>query len=132
MKIDRKKLIAELEAAVRRLEAAADAKLVKQQEEYDRAAEAWTKTSAHHAEAAAATIKSKLRKGQPVTCRDLGTQRFNHPHWAFDGERPAKRTEPDTGHHRALITFLQTVTDDEVTSSALRDAGFRDFRHLVG
>lgn len=124
MRYQRETLLAAAEAA---LKASHDNQRVKHTEsERKRAAEvkAWSEVYSAAWTRAARTIARKLRAGEPILSGDLPHELGRSHSVATFSPNPLEKytpwTPPELG---ALIQVLHLVSDDEVTTAALRDLG---------
>lgn len=116
---------------------AAEADLAGAEAEYEREKQEWLASEHPQALATAArSIVEKVRKGRLVTHDDLGAfgggyRSANHAFSAIKPEQKTKGRQPNVAKLEALRDFLAAVSDDEVTSSGLRDVGFRNIGEII-
>lgn len=132
MKFNRTALIARIDSEIKRRtdDAAREDKRKAEQAIKDR--EVWVLKHADKAKKAAQSITARLKKGEPVTWIDLGlTNGGGYRDWPAGESDGSSPTDPRTGQLTSLRRFLELVGDDEVTSSGLRDAGYRDLASIL-
>ena len=139
MKFKTADLIKACEAEIARRNKAADKAFADAQIAYAKGKADWL-TSEHPTALAAAAKKivEKVRKGRIVTEADLSefdTSRYNGPRHAFTWQQPKRETTKGASANldklEALRDFLAAVGDDEVTSTGLREVGFRNIAEIL-
>lgn len=139
MKFDTAALIQICDTEIEARTRAAEEAFAAAEAEYEQSKAAWL-ASDHPAALASASrsVLEKVRKGRIVTVDDLkvfGSGRWdgggNHAFTGIKPERKTKGRQPSLGQIQALRDFLGTVTDAEVTSSGLRDVGFRNIAAII-
>ena len=136
MKFNRTTLIASIDAEIVSRKERAEADFQKALAEYEKTKVKWL--ASEHPQAlsdAAKAVVNKVRRGHVVTADDTRAlaSRYSDSH-TFDGVEPSRATkcrQADTAQLQALREFLETVVDDEVTSSGLRDVGFRHIAQIL-
>lgn len=136
MKISTKKLLATVEAAIKAEDAEAKRRTREAREKYDKAKADWLASDkpqqlGDHAKA----IASKARRQQVITRKDLANldaDGFNGRarDLVFDASEPTP-VEPRYGSLVALRDVLKTVTDEEISSTTLREMGFMRLERLL-
>lgn len=137
MKFSKKALLKAVDTEIAARTKAAESAYQTAVQEYEQAKVEWL--ASEHPAALAATAKAvaeKIRKGRVVTADDLkafGRRSYKEDH-AFSGVRPNPETrlrKPNVAKLEALRDFLATVTDDEITSTGLREVGFRNLADIL-
>lgn len=125
MKFNRQALQQAAREALAAAKEAHDAEVAKLRAEDENALTAWVEQYGEAWANAAAAIRRKIKAGMPITRDDLPADtRFGHQValWHSGGRssspRPASAYR-ESHELRSLITLLDTVADDEVSSSAL-------------
>lgn len=77
-------------------------------------------------------VKDKIRKGRPITQEDIPEEIRGRYERITVWSDPAKHgpTQPRVYSLERLVSILQAITDDEVTSSGLAAVGYRDLHQL--
>lgn len=107
--------------------AAAEVKAATERELYvHTTAELWTEF--------ADIIRKRVRQGEPIVPNDvpasLSRSNYGTREPRFFYPQTATRYQPHTAALEALLRILNACTDDEVSSSALRDLGFQPNQFL--
>lgn len=139
MKFKTADLLAAVEAEIKRRTTVAEHAFAKAQEDYAKGKAEWL--ASNHPTAlsvAAKRIVEKVRKGRVVTITDLAdfdTQSYRGPRHAFTWNEPkrdsTKGATPQLDKLESLRDFLKAVSDDEVTSTGLREVGFRNIAEIL-
>jgi len=79
-------------------------------------------------------IKEKIRKGRPITQDDLpaGVIGRYREFETFKSANPPTKKVPQTGDLTVLKAALSAVSDEYVTTTGLREVGFKDISRLFG
>lgn len=101
-------------------------------EEIEQAREEWFEKSEYWV-VFANRIKDKIRKGRPILPTDVPKEiqvsSFSRDPAFFRKKEPAKY-EPHTKNLEAMKKLLESITDEEVTTTGLKEIGFKDIRSL--
>lgn len=138
MRFNTQKLLAAVEAEIARREKAAEEAFSKAVEEYEAQKAEWL-ASDHPAALrdCARLVVEKVRKGRIVTPDDvepIASDRYRAPRHLFYAVEPKRETEkrkPNVSRLNDLREVLLAVEDDEITSSGLRDLGFRNIGDIL-
>ncbi len=138
MKFSKQTLLKAVESEISRRVKAAEAAYRANLAEYAQSKADWLASEhpAALAEAAKAVV-AKVRRGQVVEPNDVkafdGYAHRGHGHlfYGTKPERDTKNRQPNVATLEALRDFLATVSDNEVTSSGLREVGFRNIAAIL-
>lgn len=140
MKFNTTTLRKSVEAEIKRRHAEANKTFKEAQAAHDKAKAEWLASDKPQVIAAAAKrVAEKARRGRVITpedLRDLSVERWsNSPRNFFDYPEP-ERSKVTGATARvetleALRDFLAAVADDEVTSTGLREVGFRNIAQIL-
>lgn len=139
MKFKTADLLAAVNAEIKRRTTAADKAFSDAQDAYAKGKAEWL-ASEHPAALATAAkrIAEKVRKGRVVTETDLldfDTRSYSGPRHAFTWLEPRRETTkgatPYLDKLESLRDFLMAVGDDEITSTGLREVGFRNIAEIL-
>ena len=130
MTIDRKLLLERIARTKELLFEETDARIAKEQREYDDALEYWHKNTAPLVLKKLEELRRKIEAGVAVTIKDTG-KIFDQPGWGeslmfTDKRRPATVTPFTFKQPDWLIELEQLLTavkDDTVTNTFLKDSG---------
>lgn len=134
MKIKTADLLASVEQAIAECTARRDSAHAEAMAQYDKAIAEWNEKHAPEAAALLKGLAAKLRKGQPISSADVRplVGKWGDGGIVLKSEGPPKpRPVQVPADLLALRTFLGTVDDDTVTSSALVTMGFRNLGALL-
>lgn len=135
MKFNRETLISTIETRISELVTEAEQAHAEAKVAYEKRKQEWLESEhPRYFGDEAEKLAAKARGGEVITSDTLSP--FDHG-WRdeakehlFTGEEPSYR-EPNTEALSNLRDFLQSVTDEEVSSSGLRDVGFRDIARIL-
>lgn len=102
----------------------AEVGLLKNREEWLQNAEHWT-TFANR-------VKDKIRKGRPILHSDIPKEirgGFRNELKTFHQAKPQKY-EANISELEAMKATLEAVTDEEITTTGLKEIGFKNIRNL--
>lgn len=134
MKFNRETLLKSIDDRIAQLKSGAEKAFVEETEEYERLKKEWLESDhpTYFLRAADELIKkarSGLIRREDLTPFEVG-YRGEAREEVFRHDRPTYR-EPNVKNLVSLRDFLRSVTDEEVSSSGLRDVGFRNIAHLM-
>lgn len=124
MKFNRIELLAATEAAIKAVEDRSVEDHERRLAEHEQARQDWLERYAADWLAVLPKLRDQIRKGRPITNEDLPKD----PHgWVAalrgSGSAPKLVHYPVPGELSTLAAVLPTISDDEVTTSGLRDIG---------
>jgi hypothetical protein len=123
MQFNRSALVAAIDKAIQQDQAAIDAVAQRNNDLNEQYRVEWL---AQHQDAwtkAAVTIRAKLRKGQPVVQADIPRDRSGYGGMAFYQAKRGEATPVRAAELAGLRAVLAAVSDDTITSTALRSLG---------
>lgn len=132
MKFLTKELINRLDVLIQERETAEAAHNAKEEAKVAETREQWLEKYGDSYVLFANRIKDKIRKGRPIAQGDVpddlsdGYGRFR----GFYSEYQPRLNSETASDLRTLRTALQAVTDEEVTTTGLRQIGFTDIARL--
>ena len=132
MKFSRTEMITRAQAEIERRKAAHAVAVAEAESRCDQARADWARDHLPAYNEFANTIKRKARKGQPIVKDDIPrtiTNRYGDSLNVFNQPRP-DQAKPNVEGLERLISLLNAVTDDEITSTGLVSLGYRDLSRL--
>lgn len=133
MKLNVKTLIAQIEQKIKDAEARNEVQNAEEEAKVAKHRQEWLDTNKANYLAFADKIKEKLRKDRPILRSDtpeglIDTRyRFEIP--VYSEYKPNKYFA-QVGDLRAILQVLNTITDEEITPTALKSLGFNNLRNI--
>jgi len=133
VKIRTADLIARVDEAIEQCTADRDKRHADAVAKHEAALAEWHEKQAPKVAEVVKSLAAKVRKGQPIYSADVRPLGDGwHSGLAFQSDGPPKpKPVRVPAELTALRTFLGTVADETVTSSALADMGFRNIGALL-
>ena len=133
MKFNVKNLIATVEQKIKDAEEQAVKANAEEQAKVAKHRQEWLDTNKANYIAFADKLKEKLRKDRPILAGDvpegLSDNRYRFELPIYREYKPVKH-QPMTGELNAILKVLTSITDEEITPTALKSLGFGNLRDL--
>lgn len=133
MKFNVKNLIATVEQKIKDAEEFAVKANAEEQAKVAKHRQEWLDTNKANYLAFADKLKEKLRKDRPILASDipegLNENRYRMELPIYREYQPTKH-HPMTGELNAILKVLNSITDEEITPTALKSLGFSNLRDL--
>ena len=133
MKFKTADLIARIDESVKRITDETTLANTKDKASLEKARQKWLKETMPYFVVFADKIKARKRQGMPVIKDDCPEQiRSGYSALDYWSPRTLTANEPRINGLKALRATLIASTDDTVTTTGLRELGFRDINSLFG
>ena len=133
MKLKVKTLIASIEQKIKDAEAKNEAQNLEEEAKVAKHRQEWLDTNKANYLAFAEKIKEKLRKDRPILRSDIPEglidTRYRCEIPVYTEYKPNKGFA-QVGDLRGILQVLNTITDEEITPTALKSLGFNNLRNI--